>query len=230
MKLVIFAGSNDDSRYNLNSILFEVADGKLRLVATDGHRLSQLDTGIEVKSEDKKYIVPKKSAMAIMNFLKGKEGNILILLTPKNIYLDTPNATIRSRLVEGEYPDYTKVVPLGSFEPILVVLDDLKSSAGICNLMTSDRNRGVNIVVGAGSLDMSATHPDWGTAQNTIDVEYIGERVECILNGAYLTDALSAFAVDKILLEYRNKDAPVIFRSIQPTPTNYFSLIMPMRR
>lgn len=225
---VMFAASRDESRFNLNGVLWNVEGGSLKFVATDGHRLAMANEITTVMANDTKLIVPKKSMSAIRKFIDRTANPIDISVGPKSIELNSDNSTLLCRLLDGEYPHYQKVIPADSGVTIGVERSMIKRSLDMVRLMTSDRNRGVTLVVGKGEMTISVTTPDMGSARDTIAVEYDGDPIDLIANVEYLIDGLSALGSEKITIEYFRDGSPIILRPMGAA--NYFNLVMPMRK
>ena len=225
---VMFAASNDDSRFNLNAVLVEVSDGALKMVATDGHRLAIATDLSVVLADNTKLLVPKKSMAAIRRFIEKVTGNVEIQVAQKHITISIEGSTLACRLIDGDFPDYNKVIPSTSGMVATIEKLSFKKSLEMVRLMTSDRNRGVVLNLGLDSLTVSANHPDLGTAQDSIVIDYKADPIEIIANVEYLIENLNAIETDQIEMEYVKEGSPVILR---PKGTeNYFNLVMPMRK
>ncbi len=223
----MFASSSDDSRFNLNGILFEQEGDNTKLVATDGHRLALIngELGIRLKSN---LIVPRKGLVELKRLLEGLKEEVSVGFEEKNLLISTDRLMMTVRLIDGDFPDYRKVIPQPSDTivqaPHLQLMHTLRRVA----ILTSDRNKGVNMTVSPGKMELTATHPDLGTARDVIDVDYSGEDFTVIVNAAYLIEAIGAIDTDTVALEFHEEGAPVILR---PIPSkDYFNLVMPMRR
>lgn len=223
----LFASSNDEARYNLNGVLFEEEEDQTRLVATDGHRLASISRSLGMTLQSK-LIVPKKGLLELRRILEGVKGEISIGFEQKNVVIRTDRFVMTVRLIEGEYPDYRKVIPSGTGRLIKTDRAQLLQTTKRVAILTSERNKGVNVNVTTNLMELTATHPDLGTARDVIDVDYSGDEFTLIINAAYLIEALNVVDSDTITLEYIHKDAPLIIR---PNPVkDYFNLVMPMRK
>lgn len=223
----LFAASTDDSRFNLNGVLFEQVEGKTRLVATDGHRLALIneETGISLQS---RIIGPKKGLLELRRILEGLKGDVQLGFEKKNLFIRTERMVMTVRLIDGDYPDYRKVIPGTGFNYVRgnrsVIMQSLRRVA----VLTSDRNKGVQVRVEPGRMEIQASHADLGTARDSIEVEYSGDEFEILINVAYLLEGLGALDSDMVAFEFYGEGAPVIMR---PEPLeDYFNLVMPMRK
>ncbi|MDD3471694.1 MAG: DNA polymerase III subunit beta [Syntrophaceae bacterium] len=223
----LFAASNDDSRFNLNGVLFERENEKTKLVSTDGHRLALIETELELPI-DSKFIVPKKGLIELKRFLENLKQNALFGFEKKNLVVKTERAIMTVRLIDGDYPDYNKVVPQTEGQMAFIDRNSFIQSLKRVAILTSDRNRGINLLLGDGELKISVTNPELGSAEDSVEVEFGGQEVKMIINVQYLLDALGVISSDKVSLEYHKEGAPII---IKPNPPqDYFNIVMPMRK
>lgn len=226
----IFATSKDDSRFNLNGALFEISDNSLRMVATDGHRLSYLDNLVDVFADDNKFLLPRRGLSALKKFIDRGPASVTLEVGKKDIRVSTDSGYIGVRLIDGDYPDYRKVIPDSTpSSSIRINRDAFKRSCEMMRLMTSDRNRGVTISARGNSLIFEVSHPDLGSAENIIELEDSVSELTIIVNVDYLMDAVSVLASDEIRLSYFKEGAPVLFHEINGS-NDYFNLVMPMRK
>ncbi len=223
----MFASSNDDARFNLNGVLFERNEEKTRLVATDGHRLALTDGEVNLALEVK-VLVPKKSLTELRRVLENIDGEVLLGFDKKNMVIGSEKFRMTLRLIDGDYPDYRKVVPEAGDVEIHASRQGLVQTMKRVAVLTSDRNRGINVTVKSGKMEFKASHPDLGTARDEVEVEYEGDEFEIIINVSYLIEALGIVDTEKISLEYSLEGGPIIIRPIPPK--NYFNLVMPMRK
>jgi DNA polymerase-3 subunit beta len=223
-----FASSNDDSRFNLNGVLFEKQQDGIRLVATDGHRLALIDETLPIPLHGEKVLAPKRSLMEMKRLLEGLETDIEMGFEEKNLIIRSDRLTVTMRLIDGNYPDYRKVLPETGDKRIVAERGALIRTLRRAAVLTSDRNRGVQLQVRPHVLECLATHPDLGTARDELAVEYDGDEFELVVNVAYLLEALSVVDAENVSLEYGEEGAPLMVR---PEPAqHYFSLVMPMSR
>ena len=217
---VMFCGSNDDSRFNLNGICFS-PDGEC--VATDGHRLAKHSIDIPILSG---CIVPKDGCAYLLKTLLT--DTVSISISKKNIFARSSLITTSIRLVEGDYPDYKRVIPENPTTTLQVDTQKLSDVVKRISLLTSDRNRGGNLVVKDGNMELSANHPDMGEATDNLDITQEGEGFELIINVAYLLDTLAHIKSPTCNIEYFGDGKPIVFK--RPNDNEYMTLIMPMRK
>jgi len=223
----LFAASVDDSRFNLNGVLFESCEDKARLVATDGHRLALIDQDLGI-SNFTRIIGPKKGLIELKRVLEGIKGEIRLGFEKKNLFVETDKLMITVRLIDGDYPDYKRVIPQTGYNLVRANRSTMLQTLRRVGVLTSERNRGVEIGVKSGKMEISATHPDLGSARDIFDIDYDGNPFSIIMNVSYITEGLGVIDSDFVIIEFYGEGSPVILR---PEPAqDYFNLVMPMRR
>jgi DNA polymerase III subunit beta len=223
----LFASSSDDSRFNLNGVLFEQDAENTRLVATDGHRLALITEDVQVTLKSS-VLVPKKGLLELRRLLENLKGSVSVGFEEKNMFVKTDRFMMTVRLIEGDYPDYAKVIPPAGEKVIKASRQSVLQALRRVAILTSDRNKGVNVLVAPGKIEFTATHPDLGTARDVVDVDYQGDEFEVIINVGYLMESLNVVDTDTVSLEFHREGAPLVIR---PEPVKgYFNLVMPMRK
>ncbi len=235
----VFAASNEDSRYHLNGVLFAQMkqDEKeiLRMVATDGHRLSLVDReNQEIRGiEEKGIIIPKKGVLEIKKVMVDRAGEAQI-----GVYFNTSHGFFKMgksltviRLIDGEFPEYEQVVPKGNDKKIVMGKEKVVSSLKRVSTMASERMEGVKLSFIKNSVEMSSTHQDFGDAKEEVEVVYEGPLLQVGFNARYLIEALNVIDSEEIIMELRDEGSPGILRPSTSTPgfSNQFCIIMPMR-
>ncbi len=235
----VFAASNEESRYHLNGVLFAQIkqDGKeiLRMVATDGHRLSLVDReNQKIRGiEEKGIIIPKKGVLEIKKVMVDRVGEEQI-----GVYFNTSHGFFKMgksltviRLIDGEFPEYEQVVPKGNDKKIVMGKEKMVSSLKRVSTMASERMEGVKLSFIKNSVEMSSTHQDFGDAKEEVEVVYEGPLLQVGFNARYLIEALNVIDTEEIVMELRDEGSPGILRPSTSTPgfSNQFCIIMPMR-
>jgi DNA polymerase III subunit beta len=224
----LFASSNDESRFNLNGVLFEQDEEKIKLVATDGHRLAMISEDLGMSIPDKRVVVAKKSLLELKRMLESLKEEITLGFEPKNLFIKTDRLMMTIRLTDGDYPDYRKVIPEPSNRKLIADRLRLAQMLRRVAILTSDRNKGVTLEMKSGTMILTAVHPDLGTARDVIDVEYSGEDLSLVVNVSYLMESVSAVDGETLSFEFHDEGEPIIVKP-EP-PKNYFNLVMPMRK
>ncbi|MFQ5464516.1 MAG: DNA polymerase III subunit beta [Thermodesulfobacteriota bacterium] len=225
-----FAVSTDETRYNINGFLLEKDEGKLRMVATDGHRLALIEKpdGAGIQAGDKKgVLMPRKGVMEMRKLLEEKEGEFQLGVTEKNAVMKKDHTVINTRLLEGEFPDYDKVIPKDNNEEVTAVRTSLLASLKRVSILSMDRIKGVRFNFSPGSLVLTSSSPDIGEATEELDIEYSGQTVEIAFNARYFIDMLEATEDETVTIRLKDPTSPAI---VNPRGSEeYTYIIMPMR-
>ena len=234
-----FAASNEESRYHLNGILLaQIKQGgkeTLRMVATDGHRLSLLDReNQKIRGIDEKgMIIPKKGVLEVKKIIGDRDGE-----EEMGIYFNTTHGFFKMgksltaiRLIDGEFPEYEQVIPKGNDQKIVMLKERIVSSLKRVSTMASERVEGVKFSIKKNSVEMSSTHQDFGDAQEEVEVVYEGIPLQVGFNARYLIEALNVIDTEEVLMELKDEGSPGILRPSSSTPglSNQICIIMPMR-
>ncbi|MCY4153904.1 MAG: DNA polymerase III subunit beta [Gammaproteobacteria bacterium] len=196
-----FAMARQDVRYYLNGVLLEAEAGRLRAVATDGHRLALCEVDIAFPTEEKKQLImPRKGVMELLRLLHDSEDEVEIVMSGNHIRIVRGDLIFTSKLIDGKYPDYNRVIPALAQQPVLAQRETLKRSLGRASILSTDKYRGVKITLEADKLSANVHNPEQEQAEDEIDVEYSGEKLEVGFNVSYLLDAVSIIQTDKVKL------------------------------
>lgn len=224
-----FAVSTDETRYNINGFLLEKDDTKLRMVATDGHRLAMIEKkDVKIPAGAKESVLlPRKGVMEIRKLLEEKEGDFLLGITQKNAVMKKDDATIIIRLLEGDFPDYKKVIPKDNEKPVIADKTNMLSSLKRVSLLSSDKIKGVKFSFSRAKLTLSSSSPDIGEATEEMDVDYKEADMDIAFNARYFIDMLEAIDEEKITIALKDSLSPGI---VKPAGSeDYTYIIMPMR-
>ena len=234
-----FAASNEESRYHLNGVLFTQSKqgGKeiLRMVATDGHRLSLVDRENQKISgiEEKGIIIPKKGILEIKKIIGDRDGEeeMGIYFNATHGFFKMGKSLTVIRLIDGEFPEYKQVVPKGNDKKLVMVKERMVSSLKRVSTMASERMEGVKFSLKKNSIEMSSYHQDFGDAKEEVEMVYEGPPLQVGFNARYLIEALNVIDAEEVLMELKDEGSPGILRPSSFTPgiSNQFCIIMPMR-
>jgi DNA polymerase-3 subunit beta len=225
-----FAVSTDSTRYHLNGVYFEhLGNSVMRMTATDGHRLSLVDTEVFMQTPELKrgLIIPKKGLMELRKLLDSNASNVGIGFERGYLYAHLNETHLFIRLIEGEYPDYRGVIPQSNERQADLDRETLNSALKRVSLLAHEKSRGVKLSLSSGVLTISSSNPDMGEARDEMDVEYTGEQIDIGFNAKYLLDCLSIMKSEKIRLSFRDRVSPGILR--ESDLGNHTYVIMPMR-
>jgi DNA polymerase-3 subunit beta len=228
----MYASSMDETRYNLNGVYFELAasDGKLRMVATDGHRLALVDRSIGAQAGGltSGVIIPRKGLAELKRLVDEEDADEIELgFEGNNGLARKGDVTLVMRLIEGEFPNYKQVIPKASDRKLTIEADPLVRALRRVALLSAERSRAVKLEIGEGKLLISSSNPDLGDAQEELDVDYAGPATSIGFNAKYLLDCLGALATKEIQLAFRDGDKPVEIRPSDDPDT--LAVVMPMR-
>ena len=228
----MYATSLDETRYNLNGVYFEVLPevGKIRLVATDGHRLAQVDrsVGMELEGLTSGVIIPRKGLAELKRLADEEDADEIELAFGGNSGLARKgDVTLVMRLIEGEFPNYRQVIPKSLSQRLSLAREPLLHALRRVALLSAERSRAVRFQLVPGSLTISSSNPDLGEAQETMDVDYDGPEVSVGFNARYLLDCLGVVHAKEVELGLQDETSPMQVRPTDDADT--LAIIMPMR-
>jgi len=225
----IFAVSPDEARYNLSGVYLEAAEaGMVRMVATDGHRLSLIDREVAGFTMQGGSIIPRKGLMELRKLLdQAGEAETELVLDGQLAWLKRGRTEVSMRLVEGEFPDYRGVVPKDSRYRIAVGRDILLSTIKRAAIFSNERYHGVKLAFTAGTLTVSSTSPEMGEASETVDIDFSGDDFSVGFNAAYVQQVLNVITEGEIILGLSDEVSPGVFTTDSDSRFKY--VVMPMR-
>jgi len=228
----MYAASVDETRYNLNGVYFELVDDrtKIRMVATDGHRLALVDRLLPGGTTDLAtgVILPRKGLAEVKRLVDEEDADEIELGIEGNSALARKgDVTLTMRLIEGEFPNYRQVLPKASTRRITLSADALNQALRRVALLSVERSKAVRVELGAGCLRLSATNPDLGEASEELDIDYAGDALSVGFNARYLLDSLAAFRSKEIELGLEDEMSPAVLRPTEDSDS--LAVVMPMR-
>jgi DNA polymerase-3 subunit beta len=224
-----FAMAQQDVRYFLNGMLFEVSHDLFRVVATDGHRLamSSLDKNFD-HAPDKQCIVPRKAVIELARLIGNEEEDpVKIIFGDNHIRFELKDYTFTSKLLEGKYPDYSRVIPPHGKNILRTERERLKDTLTRASILCNEQFRGVRIQLKPGSLHVTANNPEHEEASDEIEVKYNGKNLQMGFNAAYLLDAINASTGTEI--EIAVEDAHSSALLLNPEDAHTLFVVMPIR-
>jgi len=223
-----FAISSEETRYYLMGIFFHVIDDQLRAAATDGHRLARITVGKPDGADGMPdVIVPRKCVQELYRLLEELEGTVEISMSPTKIRFGLGSAILTSKLIDGTFPDYNRVIPTGNDK--LLKLDPKSFSAGVDRVSTiaSEKTRAVKISVDRDKVTLSVTSPENGVATEELAADYGSDGIEIGFNAKYLLDILGEIDGDTVEVHLADAAAPTLLR--ENDKSNALYVLMPMR-
>ncbi len=227
-----FAVSLDESKYNLNGIFFQVQGetSELRLVATDGHRLSMIDKKIETVESlelSRGVILPRKGILELKKLAEEGEGNLQIGFMENNAVISKNKTVLIMRLVDGDFPDYNRVIPRANEQRALIAVDPFLHALRRMIVLSSEKSRGVKMNFKTNNLEVSSSNPELGDAREELDIEYQGPEISVGFNARYILDILQVQNQDQICLVLKDNLSPGLIKPVEED--GYLAVIMPMR-
>jgi len=233
----VYAASNEESRYHLNGVFLvqRKKEGKefLRMVATDGHRLSLIDReGPAIRGIEKGVILPKKGVMEIKKIMGDRDGEerLEVYFDPTHAFLKLGKSLVIIRLIDGEFPEYDQVIPKENDKRLVMGKEEIYSTLRRVSTMVSERVEGIKLAFKKEGMEISSYNQDFGDAKEEIEVAYEGAPFEIGFNARYLIEALNAIDQGEVVLEVKDEGSPGLLRpSVVEETSNQICIIMPMR-
>lgn len=234
LKLLIdktrFAISTEETRYYLNGIYFhEVASGPfLRAVATDGHRLAQAQIARPTGSENMPgIIVPRKTVLELAKLLESDDGDVKVSLSASKIRFEVGKLTLTSKLIDGTFPDYERVIPKNNDKILVADRKTFSDAVDRVSTISLEKSRAVKLSVAEGRLSLAVNNPDSGSAEEEIAAEYTSEPMEIGFNSRYLLDVAGQIGAETIRFELQDAGSPTVI--LDPKDAQSLYVLMPMR-
>ena len=222
-----FSMAQQDVRYYLNGMLFELSSGRFRVVATDGHRLALCDAEVPELNEETQVIVPRKGVMELARLLGDVEENVSLTVGSNHIRMLTAGASFTSKLVDGKFPDYDRVVPKGGEKQVAADREALRQALSRVSILSNEKYRGVRVNLSSGSLALQANNPEQEEAEEELSLEYEGEPLEIGFNVSYLLDVLNVMNASQVNLELGDSNSSALLKD--PDMAEALYVVMPMR-
>lgn len=227
----IFAISTDETRYHLNGVFLDQAEGnRQRMVATDGHRLAYVETELFAEPQGilgKGIIIPRKGVQELKKLLDTGIDSPEISLEGNHLILKAGPTYLFIRLIEGRFPDYKQVIPKNN--PFVITLDtrELLLSLKRVSLLANEKSKGIKVSAREDKVEISTNNPEIGEAKESLDAAYRGDLIEIGFNAKYLMEAISGITEEKVELALNDRMSPGIVR--KEGDSSYLCVLMPMR-
>lgn len=223
-----FAMAQQDVRYYLNGMLFEMGSDQLRTVATDGHRLAMAEAGVNIGWNEKtQVIVPRKGVMELQRLLDDADKDVNIELGLNHIRFTADGMSFTSKLVDGRFPDYEHVVPKNGDKILIADRDALRQALVRASILSNEKFRGISVHVKPGSMVIHARNPEQEHAEEEVEVDYLGEEFEIGFNAAYVQDALGAMSEQQVQMVFTDPSSSCLMHGVANESSRY--VVMPMR-
>lgn len=227
-----FAISTEETRYYLNGVYMHTATGDngkvLRCVATDGHRLARIDAPLPAGAESMPgVIVPRKTVGELRKLLDDDEATIAVSVSETKVRFATPVLTLTSKVIDGTFPDYTRVIPMGNSRRLEVDAAEFAKAVDRVATVSSERSRAVKLSLDEDRLVLSVNAPDSGAAEEELAVAYADEKLEIGFNAKYLLEIASQVDRENAVFLFNSAGDPTLMREGNDTSAVY--VVMPMR-
>jgi DNA polymerase-3 subunit beta len=223
-----FAISTEETRYYLNGIYLHAVDDKLRAVATDGHRLAQAEIKAPKGAKGMPgIIIPRKTVAEVQRLVDDAGEEVKIELSSTKIRFSLGNAVLTSKLIDGTFPDYGRVIPAANDKTLIVDKAEFMAAVDRVSTVSSERGRAVKLALIDGKLTLSVVNPDSGSATEELEVEYGAEALDIGFNGRYLLDILQQIEGEKVRLKLADPGSPTLIEDMEAAGALY--VLMPMR-
>jgi len=222
-----FSMAQQDVRYYLNGMLLETGGKHLRAVATDGHRLALCQADLNGDDlDEQQVIVPRKGVLELQRLMSG-EGDLNIELGSNHIRIQLEGIRFTSKLIDGRFPEYDRVIPKESSNQLKADRTEFKSALQRTAILSNEKYRGIRLVIRDSGVMLQAHNPEQEEAEEELAVEYAGEDIEIGFNVNYLLDALGAVEGDDVTLSVQDSNSSCLIR--QPGNDDCTFVVMPMR-
>lgn len=223
-----FAMAQQDVRYYLNGMLWEVRPNEIRVVATDGHRLAICSRPAAVDvNEIKQAILPRKGVIELARLLNDSDDSVEISLGATHMRAATSEYTFTSKLVDGKFPDYERVLPKGGDKIVIGNRSNLKQAFARTSILSNEKYRGVRLELEPGILTIVANNPEQEEAQDQVEVDYSGDSLEVGFNVSYLQDVANVLDSENIKITLSDSNSSALLEEPDNSDSSY--VVMPMR-
>lgn len=223
-----FSMANQDVRYYLNGMLFEIENGCLRMVATDGHRLAISELSSDVVVGDKRQVIlPRKGVLELARLLSSGDEPCAVQVNQNHIKVVMGDVTFTSKLVDGRFPDYDRVIPKGGDK--IVVADRLTLKEGLQRtaILSNEKYRGIRLNLSNGLLHAAVNNPEHEEAEDELPVDYSGPELEIGFNVSYLLEVLNVVKSESVEITLSDSNSSCLIRGVDDASARY--VVMPMR-
>ena len=227
LKSVEFAMAQQDIRYYLNGMLLVIEKSSLQAVATDGHRLSWASIDIAGDYQRQEVILPRKTVLELGKLLGDVDEPVMLEVLANQVRFRFANIELVSKVVDGKFPDYNRVIPAGNGKRIELVRTELLASLQRAAILSNEKFRGVRLVLGNDQLKIICTNSEQEEAEEDVEVAYKGDTLDVGFNITYLLDVLQNMAMDRVQLAFGDANSSALVTV--PDRDDYKYVVMPMR-
>ena len=225
---VSFSMAQQDVRYFLNGMLLEITGSHTRAVATDGHRLAMCTIGGGIKDSERLHaIIPRKGVLEIGRLIDESEEPLRLSIGPNHLRVTHGPCTLTTKLVDGKFPDYEKVIPRDAARVITGDRETLRQGFTRASILSNEKYRGIRLLVDGENLTIQANNPEQEEAEEIVPIDYDGEPMEIGFNVSYLLDILSVLRGESVQVSVSNANSSAVVEG--PSDDDSIYVVMPMR-
>ncbi len=222
-----FSMANQDVRYYLNGMLFEIDGTTLRSVATDGHRMAVSQTALGADFANKQIILPRKGVLELVKLLDAPEQPVVLQIGSSNLRAEVNNFIFTSKLVDGRFPDYRRVMPQSTNKVLLANCDELRQCFSRAAILSNEKFRGVRVNLADSEMRITANNPEQEEAEEVLDVNFEGDAIEIGFNVSYILDVLNTLRCDQVRISMSDANASALVENAEDDSAMY--VVMPIR-
>ena len=223
-----FAMAQQDVRYYLNGLLLDLREDSLRCVATDGHRLALCEAPLAAGAQTRKQIIlPRKGVLELQRLLEGGEREVELEIGRNHLRMRRDDVSFTSKLIDGRFPDYEAVIPIGADKEVRVNREVLRAALQRVAILSNEKYRGVKLEVSPGQLRIVAHNPEQEEAQEEVEAQTRVDGLSVGFNVTYLLDALSALREEEVVLNLRDGNSSALVRELSHDRSRH--VVMPLR-
>ncbi len=222
-----FSMANQDVRYYLNGMLFEIDGSTLRSVATDGHRMAVSQTQLGADFAQNQIIVPRKGVLELVKLMDAPEQPVTLQIGSSNVRAEVNNFVFTSKLVDGRFPDYRRVMPQQTTKTLEAGCDELRQAFSRAAILSNEKFRGVRVNLTGSEMRITANNPEQEEAEEMLDVTFEGEAIEIGFNVSYVLDVLNTLRCEKVRISMSDANASALIENADDDSALY--VVMPIR-
>ncbi|TVO76845.1 DNA polymerase III subunit beta [Sedimenticola selenatireducens] len=223
-----FAMALQDVRYYLNGLLLEIGNGMIRAVATDGHRLALSEAECAIDQESGiQVILPRKAVLELARLLADTEDQIDIDVSSNHIRFSLGETSFTSKLIDGKFPDYQRVIPANPDKEVLANRDILKQALTRTSILSNEKYRGIRFQISSGLLQLLAHNPEQEEAEDEMEIDYQGDELVIGFNVGYLIEVLNVIESENVRMSLSDSNSSCLIQNVASDESRY--VIMPMR-
>lgn len=222
-----FSMALHDARYYLNGMLLDYVRGKLRCVATDGHRLAICERSVKIDREEMKLLLPRKAILELIRILDTSEQPVTVEIGAGFCRFKIADTVFTSKLIDGKYPDYERVIPKYTNKTAIANRTELKGALVRSSILSNEKYKGVKLTFKPELLEFESNNADHENLKDEIALEYHGDEISIGFNIYFLLDAINTMGSETVVMDLTDSQSSIVLRN--PTDPDVRYVVMPMR-